>query len=186
MKSHRFRRALLGCAWCALTLFAERAANPADAPTPTPRPNDRTLADVARRINLDRSLLADKDGQICVDSEFLAAIAKHGRLTIPPTSASGGAQASPTPIPPAVRGRWRKAVQRQREVVERLERRRARLVVEIENLERARLTARILARLENAESELDLLDNDLRREKSELRRLIREARQHGAEPGWFR
>jgi hypothetical protein len=48
------------------------------------------------------------------------------------------------------------------------------------------LTASVLARIDRYELELEALDADIRSERSALAHLVREARQHGAEPGWFR
>jgi hypothetical protein len=86
----------------------------------------------------------------------------------------------------AERSRWQKQVRNQRLVITGLERRRARIEKEIDLINDGRLTARALARIEKAEVDLDFVDQEIRAAYLELSRIIREARQHGAEPGWFR
>jgi len=86
----------------------------------------------------------------------------------------------------AERARWRKAYHKQRGVIAGLERRRNLLEVEIDHIEDGQLTAKNLARLDHVEAKARVLDGEIRREQGELSRIVREARRHGAEPGWFR
>ncbi len=67
-----------------------------------------------------------------------------------------------------------------------VERRRSLLEVEIDRIEDGPLTAKNLARLDHAEAKARVLDDEIRRKRAELSRIVREARRHGAEPGWFR
>jgi hypothetical protein len=71
-------------------------------------------------------------------------------------------------------------------VITRLERRRHGIEDRIDLIENQRVTARTLARLQEAKLDLRAVDEEIRQEKLELGRLIREARRRGAEPGWFR
>jgi hypothetical protein len=71
-------------------------------------------------------------------------------------------------------------------VIAELERRRGLLEIEVDHLENQRMTIKTLARLRNAEAKLQMLDRETSVERAELARIVREARRHGAEPGWFR
>jgi hypothetical protein len=89
-------------------------------------------------------------------------------------------------VDPKVRQRWRSRVLTQSARIATLEARRADVEAEIDRLERGSLDARTLDRIEKAEAKLARVDADIRREKAELSRMVREARKQGAQPGWFR
>ncbi len=103
-------------------------------------------------------------------------------LGSPPTGGTAPAQQPDA----AERARWRKAYHEQRKVVAGLERRRTLIEVEINHIEDGQLTTKNLARLDRAEAKAQSLDEEIKRERSELAKIVREARHHGAEPGWFR
>lgn len=178
--SHFGRRSL---AAVATVLFAS-AALATDEPTRTPTPRPGTLADYARHVSLNASEAVDGSGEIRISSSNLTEIADRGSLT---RGAVEAHRTSSSPGPPAEsRDHWRDRYFEQRRVVAGLESRRARLAAEIDRLESGRLTAAIMARIDRAEIELRLLDEEARNAKLELARIVRDARRHGAEPGWFR
>lgn len=155
----------------------------ADAPSPTPRPG--TLAEYASRVRLRSTGAADAPAGLTLDGAALAELARQGTLTL-------GAVAVGPSLPPAAtataadRERWRSRYLAQQRAIDGLERRRARLAAELDRLESGRLSASVMARIDRAESELRSLDEDIRSERAELARIVRDARGHGAEPGWFR
>jgi hypothetical protein len=155
----------------------------ADPPRPTPRPG--TLAAYAQRISLDRSNLADGDGRVILTNDSVAGLAAGGSITLgtvkkakrnKPNRAADNAE----------RSRWQAAHSKQREVIADLERRRARLELEIDQINSLSLTAKTMVRLEKSEAKLHLLNRDIAAERAELARIVRNARRRGAEPGWFR
>lgn len=160
---------------------------------PTPTPNPRSLAQLAGRLELDRSALGG-EGAVVITNDNLAGLAAAGRLS---TTAGVGASTPPataTPSPredASLRKRWRTAYRRQRERVFALEEQLARLDLEVAAAEeadrsrppgRARRPDRAPALRQRREALAARLD----RERSELRRIVREARADGAQPGWFR
>jgi hypothetical protein len=173
-------RALVALVW-ALSLSPPAFA--ADAPGPTPRPG--TLAEYASRARLRSTGAADAPEGLTLDDAAIAELARQGTLTL-------GAVAAGPSLPPAAaataadRERWRSRYLAQQRAIDGLERRRARLAAELDRLESGRLSAAAMARIDRAESELRSLDEDIRSERAELARIVRDARGHGAEPGWFR
>ena len=166
----------------AATLWPANART-AEAPSPTPTPRPRVLGD----FKLKTGARADGAGQLVISNSNLADYADRGTVTLGelPTSAprrrtensSSGA---------ADRERWRSRVMAQRRKIDDLDRKRMQIEAQIELIESGRLTVRALARIQQAEIELDAVARDIANQKKELGRLIREARRRGAEPGWFR
>ena len=158
-----------------------------DAPSPTPTPQPGTLADYARRNSLKTSGVADATGRVVISTATLAEIAGNGAITIGGASPSGKDR-HPTPSTPSPteRVRWRAAHNKQKQVITGLERRRSQLEIEIDHIGNQRLTIKTMASLQRAEAKLRQLEEEISAERAELARIIRDARRHGAEPGWFR
>lgn len=159
------------------------AAPAADNPSATPTPRPRRLGD----IKLKPDSAHDEAEGVVISDANLSQLAAGGTLTIGGTTtvAPIGAKRRSTSSR-SDRARWREAVLDQKRVIVSLERKRLRIESEIDLIEDGRLTAHALARIQRFEIELQTVDRDIRAEKTELGRLIREARRHGAEPGWFR
>ena len=169
-------------AMCVISIVAAAASVAAENPTPTPRPD--SLAAYARHITLDRSRAVEGADRLMITNDNLEVFAAGGSVTLGSMPTHGSAPA--TQPDAAERERWRKAFQVQRRVIAGVERRRTLLEVEIDRIEDGPLTARNLARLDHAEAKARVLDGEIRHEQGELSRIVREARHHGAEPGWFR
>jgi len=167
-----------------IVMLAATASIAAENPTPTPTPRPGTLAAYAGRITLDRSKPDIDAGRVMITNGNLAEFAARGAVTLGAASTRGAAP--PKQPDAAERTRWRTAYRRQRQVITGLERRRALIEVEIDHIEDGGLTARSLARLDRAKEKARVLDEQIKRERGELVRIVREARRHGAEPGWFR
>jgi hypothetical protein len=170
----------------AVLLLVPPAAFAADPPPqPTPRPG--TLGAYAEKITLRRSNLCNESGRLVLTNDNVATLGGKAAITLGavPTSERKGQRPSDREIA-AERSRWRTTHQRQRDVVAGLERRRERLEIEIDHLEDQRFTIKVAARLQTAEARLQQLDREIAVERAELARIVREARRHGAEPGWFR
>jgi uncharacterized protein YqgV (UPF0045/DUF77 family) len=169
----------------ALIWLTAATASPADTPTPTPRPG--TLAAYASTTKLSRSSAADANGSVTLTNANLGEIAAEGSLTLGVATTDAGQRArSKAKGTDAERNRWRAAYSKQHEVIRGLGRRRAQLDIEIDHIEDQKLDVRTLARLERAKSKLRQLETQIEAERAELARIVREARRHGAEPGWFR
>jgi hypothetical protein len=155
------------------------------APNPTPRPG--TLGAYARSITLKRSTLEDEAGRLVLTNDGVAALGAGAAITLAavPTSKGDGLKKTDG-ASSAERSKWRATHKKQQRVIVGLERRRSLLEVEIESLENQRLTIKTMARLQAAEERIQLLDREIAAERAELARIVREARRHGAEPGWFR
>ena len=171
-------------AMCVISVFAAAASVAAENPTPTPTPRPGSLAAYASRLTLDRTRAGDGTDRLMITNDNLEVFAAGGAVTLGsvPTHSSAPAKQPDA----AERARWRKAYHVQRGVIAGLERRRALLEVEIDHIEDGQLTAKNLARLDRAEAKARILDGEIRRERGELSKIVREARRHGAEPGWFR
>jgi excinuclease UvrABC helicase subunit UvrB len=169
-----------------MVVFAPVVASPADRPpTPTPRPG--TLGARAQTITLNRSALEGDRERVVLDNDAIARIGKNTSLTlgaIEPAKESRSQPAASTTT--SERARWRAAHRKQSRVIIELERRRALLEIEVDHLENQRLTIKTMARIQNAEAKLRMLDREIAVERAELARIVREARRRGAEPGWFR
>jgi hypothetical protein len=159
----------------------------ADAPSPTPTPQPGTLADYARRNSLKTSGMADATGRVIISTANLTEVANGGTITIGGTPSSGKNR-HPTPSTPSAteRARWRAAHGKQRQVIAGLERRRSLLSIEIAHLGDQSLTIKTMARLQRAEAKMRQLEGEISAERAALARIVRDARRHGAEPGWFR
>ena len=178
--SCRLVSAVLAAAW-----FTAPPVSATDPPRPTPRPG--SLAAYAEKTTLDRSALGDGAGRLILTNDSVAGLAAGGSITLGTVApadgqelnASGGANDTE-------RSRWQAAHRKQRRVIAVLERQRAKLVTEIDQIEDLGLTAKVMARLDRAESKLRHLDEEIVREREALARIVRDARRRGAEPGWFR
>jgi hypothetical protein len=169
----------------ALVWLTAAVGSPADIPTPTPRPG--TLAAYASTAKLNRSSTVDANGRVTLTNENLVEIAAEGSLTLGVAATDADKRArSQGDGSASERTRWRAAYFKQHEVISRLGQRRALLEIEIDDIEDQKLDIRTLARLERAKSKLRQLDAQIAGERAELARIVREARRHGAEPGWFR
>jgi len=158
-----------------------------DAPSPTPTPRSETLSDYARHNSLKTSGVADASGKVIISTANLTEVADGGTITIGGTSPSGKNR-HPTPSTPSAseRARWRAAHGKQQKVIAGLERRRSLLSIEIDHIGNQSLTIKTMARLQRAEAKMRQLEDEISAERAELARIVREARRHGAEPGWFR
>jgi hypothetical protein len=163
-------------------------AGPGAEPTPTPGP--RTLGELACRIELEGDGVERRDGVLVITDESLERLGADAALTV----AGDGADVVELPLPSdreegdreAERTRWRQRYRRQAEVIGKLLERRRRLEHETHLIWQAPNSRRRSLRLDRARQELAGLDARLRRERQELARIVREARRHGAQPGWFR
>ena len=157
-------------------------SEPPPRPTPTPTPRPTTLAAYARATVLERT-----GEPIVITGDNLDELGRGARFCVTSEPVSEPLKPVPdTRIDPKLRARWRSKVLAQSQRIARLEARRAAVEAEIDRLERGRLDARTLDRIERAEAKLRLVDTDLRRERTALSRIVREARKQGAQPGWFR
>ena len=166
----------------------------AAAPSPTPTPSPRSLAQLAARVELDRSALGGADTAVVISNHNLSDLAATGRLTTAEGCAETVAPATNSPSPreeAARRDRWRTLHRRQRERIFALEEQLARLDLDLAaalETERSRPPGRARRpdRTPALRQRREALAARLERERSELRRIVREARVEGAEPGWFR
>ncbi len=158
-----------------------------DVPSPTPTPRPGTLSDYARRNSLKTSGVADASGRVVISTATLSEVADKGTITIGGTSATGKDRLpTPSTASPSERARWRTAHNKQKQVITGLERRRSQLEIEIDHIGNQKLTIKTMASLQRAEAKLRQLDGEISAERAELARIVRDARRHGAEPGWFR
>ena len=175
---------------CALSLTLTAAAATAQTkavPTSTPTPRPGTLAAYASRISLDPRVADPVTGRVVITTEDLAELASDGAVTFGEYAA--GRQPSVKPVAgneADERGAWRARYLNQREVVTEIEARRSAVEADIEAINRERVTPRSLARLDRAQTKLRLIEQEIRRARAELARIVREARRRGAQPGWFR
>ena len=156
----------------------------ADDPEPTPTPRPTTLSSYAESISLRRPESIEIDGRLTLSTDNIAKLARGGSLTEGRVVLEGR-PASSTPTT-AEKSRWQSRVSKQRNLIDKLALKRARIEKEIDLINDGRLTVRALALLEKAEIDLQFADQEIHRARLVLTRIIREARQHGAEPGWFR
>ena len=169
---------------CVISMLAAATWVAAENPTPTPTPRPGSLAAYASRLTLNRPRAGDGADHLMITDDNLEVFAAGGAVTLGAAPTGGTA---PTKQPDAAeRARWRKAHHEQRKVIAGLERRRTLIEVEINHIEDGQLTTKNLARLDRAEAKAQSLDEEIKRERSELATIVREARRHGAEPGWFR
>jgi hypothetical protein len=166
---------------CVISVLAAASWVAAESPTPTPAPRPGSLAAYAGRITLNRSRAGDGADRLMITNDNLEMFAAGGAVTLGSASTN---DAVPTKPPDAAE--WRKAYLKQRQVIAGIERRRTLLEVEIDHIEDGQLTATNLARLDRAKAKARVLEEEIKRERGELAKIVREARRHGAEPGWFR
>jgi hypothetical protein len=192
----------------ALPQAAAGSRRPADqtratpAPTRTPRPRVRSLADLARRIHLrwPPGAAARGGGKVEITDENLPALARRGRLT----TSSPGKMTAPSSTAPAAgvgegtthRGReyWRTRYAAELKKIHGLEREIGRLEAEIPGLWRtfyawddpAYRDGVIKPKLDRDLAEVTRLKAQLEAKKAELPRILEAARRDGAQPGWFR
>ena len=168
-----------------MVLLVSTSGHSSAPPKPTPRPG--TLGAYARKITLDRSALGDPSGRVILTNGTVATIGDSAAFTLGAVATTGRSPSRTSDRSnSAERSRWRAAHQRQQRVVSELEQRRSLVETEIEHLEKGRLTPKILARLERAQSKRQHIEHEIARARQELARIVRDARRHGAEPGWFR
>jgi septal ring factor EnvC (AmiA/AmiB activator) len=155
--------------------------------TPTPTPPTGSLAAYASTVKLAHTAAADADGRVTLTNDNLGTLAAEGAITLGAAATNAGTRArSKNDGSASERARWRTAYRKQQTEITDLERRRALLEIEIKHIEDQKLDVRNLARLERAESKRRQLEAQIAAERSELARIVRQARRHGAEPGWFR
>ena len=154
-----------------------------DPPKPTPRPG--SLAAYAEKVVLDRSALGDDTSLLILTNDTIAGLAAGGSITLG-TMTQVDSKKTQSVADNAERSRWQMAHHGQQQVISALERRRSHLELEIDQIEDLSLTARTMARLEQSEAKLQLLEREIAVERAELARIVRDARRRGAEPGWFR
>lgn len=159
----------------------------ADQPKPRPTPRSGSLGAYARTITLNRAPLAAADGRVVLTNERVSSTAEGGTINLGAVEIPG-AKSSPSPgvADRAEQARWRAAYRKQRQQIAGLERRLAGIEIEIDHINRQRLTAKTMARLQSAEAMKHQLEKDITAERAELSRIVRDARLRGAEPGWFR
>jgi hypothetical protein len=165
-----------------LAAFCMTAA--ADEPPPSKPPTN--LAELARHLKLREHVHPDVDGRITINNETVATLAESARVTVGRGSTRAPSNDWMEESDEGDRVIWRKRYERQQAKIDVCERRLAAVDRDIDLLNRQRLTPRVLARLETAQAKRIGLEEDLREQRGELARLIREARRHGAQPGWFR
>ena len=159
----------------------------AETPPPSPTPKSGTLAALAGDRSLKRASGVDVDTPIVITDDNLARLADGAVITLMTSTIAEVSEIDPVDEPDQkTREKWRKRVLAQSAVIAKLEARRSAIGAEIGRLERGRLDARTLDRIERAEAKLRVADDDLEREKANLSKLIRAARREGAQPGWFR
>ena len=160
------------------------ADSPSDQPKPTPRPG--SLGAYAREVTLDRSALGQPSGRVILTNDTVVGLCEGASITLGAVTVDGLDAPKAPRGDNAERTRWRAAHRRQERVIADLEERLSVLEIEIQHIEDQRLTPKILARLDRAEAKRRHLEQEIRRARDELARIVRDARRHGAEPGWFR
>lgn len=169
----------------AVVFLATANGETAEPARPTPRPG--SLGAYAETVSLNRFALGDGTGRVILTNENVAGLAADGSITLGTvTPAMSKELGSAGTVDSSERARWQATHRRQRQVIANLERRRLQLVTEIDQIEDLGLTAKTMARLDRAEAKLRLLDEEIAGERAALARIVRDARQRGAEPGWFR
>lgn len=172
---------------CLFSLFWMSIAHSADSPPPTPTPKPGTLAAVAGSRPLQRVPGLSDTGIIVITDDNLSSLGQNAALTsMTSTIAETGVFETHADVDPKTREKWRKKVLAQSSVIARIQARRFDAEAELNRLERGRLDGRALDRIAKAERNLQTIDTEIKSEKKQLSRIIRQARKEGAEPGWFR
>jgi hypothetical protein len=172
-------------------------ANATPTPTPASSSRDAHLAEYADRHGLDRSVLARPDGSLVITNETVEMIGDRGTITTCRPSQAAGSRAvtrgirTPSAPDPKRRTYWRNKVSAQRERVAQVTRELEFLKAKIDALEDAafaggRNATRLWARVEEAKARRKTIETLLSRERAKLDTIVRQARQEGAQPGWFR
>jgi hypothetical protein len=185
-----------------LVLFAAgsflEAADPTPTTSPTPAAVRRELhlGEYADRATLERDGTTPPEGAVVITNETVGRLGEGGHLTIctpdpRPTAGSSWSGSTATPVPTAVRNRWRRRVEAQNQRIVEAERELARIDARIEALEDAAFDGgsrayRLWARLDEARARRRIAEVALRRERTKLSSIMRDARKEGAQPGWFR
>ena len=156
----------------------------ADTPPLTPTPKPGTLAAYAGSITLDRD---SREEPLIITTDNLLALGEGGLLTTVARPVGEALEVNPaTEVDPKIRDRWRKKVISQRRVIAELEERRHTVEAEIDRLERGKLDAKTLDRIEKSEAKLRTVEVEIKNENAQLSSIVRQARKDGAQPGWFR
>jgi hypothetical protein len=171
------------CGLIAAAGLGSATASPSEKPMPTPRPG--SLAAYAGTIKLRETAATDESGRVTISNANIQSIGCTTKLI------AGPARLPPQPTPDLRdeskrRAHWRSLYFKQQRRVLELERKQREIESDIDLIEDGRLTPRSLARLARAEARLHEIENEIRRQRSELGRIVFEARQEGAQPGWFR
>ena len=176
--NRRVTTALVACCLLQSPLSANESS------TPAPKPG--TLGAYAQHVQLNRSALQN-DGGIVLTNNEVAAVAREVTITLgtvvapePTESASSNGSES------GERERWTAAHRKQSQVIAKLKQRRSLLAIDVDVLDDQRPTPKLLARLDRARAKLRHVYRQIDQEKEILARIVRQARQHGAQPDWFR
>ena len=129
----------------------------------------------------------NSDGPVVLTNSAVGAVARGVGITLgsfePSAIAAPGTSVRPSD---SDRERWTKAHHKQRQVIANLEQRRALMKIDVDVLDDQRPTPKLLARLDQARAKLRHVEKQIAHEKEILARIVRQARQHGAQPEWFR
>lgn len=158
------------------------AQTPTVTPTPTPRPDSLAAYASLHRISSEHSTV--------ITNQTMRQMAEGVVLTTAAPRNDDPALEEVTEEPatadPKARSRWRKAYSKQKRVIRTIEAEKDALRVELAEVNRRPINASSTARAAAIKEELQQLDRKLRDERSDLGRIVREARNEGAVPGWFR
>ncbi len=158
------------------------------------------LSDFASRIKLDRSSTDQATGELVIVNGNLDRLAANGWLSIGQESGAGPSggdsgrkksarRAKTTQGSDKRRSYWRKRFIRQRDLVEEQSTELARLDTKVDSLTDAwefKHDPKLALKLEQAKRNRREVQKNLQRERGQLQRIIREARQDGPQPSWFR
>ncbi len=173
--------------WAVSVVFWNPVARAVEPPSAAPTPQPGTLASVASTRSLTRGPGADVSTPIIITDDNLAELADGAVVTIVSSTVAEFTEFTVEPeVDPKTRERWRKRVLAQSKVLARAEEKRDAVVTEIDRLGRGRLDSRTLDRIAKAEVKLRAADDEIKRAKAELSKIVRDARKEGAQPGWFR
>jgi hypothetical protein len=182
--AHHLQITTFGCALC---LYWASIAPAADEPTTTPTPRPGTLAALASATPLKRGPESDPSATILITNDTLAELGDDAALTVlTSTVAEAVILDIEDRVDPKIRVKWRSEVLAQSKIIARAEAKKDAVRTEIDLLERGRLDSRTLDRIAKAETKLRAADDEIKRAKAELSKIVREARKEGAQPGWFR
>ncbi len=181
MKHPRQSMVIVLAVSCALWSFAGD-----DPPPPSPTPKPGTLAAIATARSLNRAPGVDESTPIVITNDNLERLGDGAALTVLTSTIAEAGEIETTKIDPKTREKWRRKVLAQSASITKLEAQGKQIETEIDRLGRGRLDGRALDRIAKAESKLRSIDEEIKRAKAQLSRIVREARKEGAQPGWFR